>query len=417
MKITNVEFFHLNPRLCDRYQGHEVRMGGIDTQTAFCVTLDNGIKGYGDERGHSSLSEMQIEALVDQSPFNYLAGTLSTGLMGALYDAMGKAIDEPAYKLFGQKVRDRIPVAAWTRPAAPTDFASEIQRAAAEGYTIFKMHSAAQHDVIEQTRAAQEVAPLGFKVHWDFNHNRPSTSVLRIIDELEQFPVVGFLEDPLYPYDIEGWRILRAKTSLPLLMHVPQLGGGPEIQRDVADLYMIGEVGIGDSIRRGLAAAAAGLSTVVQLTGGTLCKALAMHLAAVMPNVSHSTNLDDQYAEDITGGRLEISEGSTPVPEGPGLGVEVDEKILVELSTRPKSELPRHLNVLSLPGGTTYYTSTISSVDQHGNNLPHMTGFTEGNIRGIHSTVWNDDGSKEFEQIYSEVLRTGKVKTEGAPTG
>ena len=53
MKITNVEFFHLNPHLCDRYQGHEVRMGGIDTQTAFCVTLDNGIKGYGDERGHS----------------------------------------------------------------------------------------------------------------------------------------------------------------------------------------------------------------------------------------------------------------------------------------------------------------------------------------------------------------------------
>ena len=38
MKITNVEFFHLNPRLCDRYQGHEVRFSGIDTQTVFRVT-------------------------------------------------------------------------------------------------------------------------------------------------------------------------------------------------------------------------------------------------------------------------------------------------------------------------------------------------------------------------------------------
>ena len=32
MKITNVEFFHLNPRLCDRYQGHKVRFSGIDTR-------------------------------------------------------------------------------------------------------------------------------------------------------------------------------------------------------------------------------------------------------------------------------------------------------------------------------------------------------------------------------------------------
>ena len=71
-----------------------------------------------------------------------------------------------------------------------------------------------------------------------------------------------------------------------------------------------------------------------------------MHLGAVMPNVSHSTNLDDQYAEDATGGRLEVSEGSTPVPEGPGLGVEVDERILAELAARPKSELPRHVGIL-----------------------------------------------------------------------
>ena len=55
MKITNVEFFHLNPRLCDRYQGHEVRFAGIDTQTVFRVTLDNGVVGYGDERGHALL--------------------------------------------------------------------------------------------------------------------------------------------------------------------------------------------------------------------------------------------------------------------------------------------------------------------------------------------------------------------------
>ena len=147
-------------------------------------------------------------------------------------------------------------------------------------------------------------------------------------------------------------------------MHVPQLGGGAEILNGCADLYMVGEVGIGTSFRRGFAAATAELSTVIQLTGGTLSKALAMHLGAVLPNVSHSVNLDDQYAEDATGGRLEIDEGSTPVPEGPGLGIDIDEEKLAELAARPKSELPTHVGVLELPGGSTYYTPSIPSAEQ-----------------------------------------------------
>ena len=217
------------------------------------------------------------------------------------------------------------------------------------------MHTCAHHCVIEQTRAAEEVAPDGFKVHYDFNHNRTETDTLRIIDEVERSSVVGILEDPIRWQNIDGWRRLRERTSLPLLMHVPQLGGGAEILNGCADLYMVGEIGIGTSFRRGFAAATAELSTVIQLTGGAF-KSPAMHLGAVLPNVSHSVNLDDQYAEDATGGRLEIDEGSTPVPEGPGLGIDVDEEKLAELEARPKSELPTHVGVLELPGGSTYYT-------------------------------------------------------------
>ena len=39
------------------------------------------------------------------------------GLAAALYDAMGKYLEIPAYKLMGPKVRDRVAVAAWTRPS------------------------------------------------------------------------------------------------------------------------------------------------------------------------------------------------------------------------------------------------------------------------------------------------------------
>lgn len=403
MRIEHVEALHINPRLYERNKGHEVRFNGIDTQTVFRVTCDNGVVGYGDTRGHSSLSEQQTNALVGRSPFDFVAADLNVGLMGALYDAMGKHLDVPAHKIMGQKVRDRVPVAAWTRPASPEDFALEIQRAAGEGYMYFKMHTCEHHCVIEQTRAAEEVAPDGFKIHFDFNHNRTEAATLRIIDEIERSSVVGILEDPIRWQNIDGWRRLRQRTSLPLLMHVPQLGGGQEMLNGCADLYMVGEVGIGTSFKRGFAAAAAELSTVIQLTGGTLSKALAMHLGAVLPNVSHSVNLDDQYAEDATGGRLEIDEGSTPVPEGAGLGVEIDEDKLAELAARPKSELPLHVGVLELPGGSTYYTPSIPSVER-------ISGFPEGNVRGIRSRVWNDDGSDAFKAIYERVQREGHFK-------
>tara|TARA_B100001250_G_scaffold356936_2_gene332329 strand:+ start:5713 stop:6927 length:1215 start_codon:yes stop_codon:yes gene_type:complete len=403
MRIENIETIKINPQLRNHNKGHEVRFAGIDTQTIFRVTCDNGIIGYGDSRGHIHLAEAEIEKIIGNSPFEFIGADLHMGLMGALYDAMGKHIDQPAYKLIGQKVRDRIPVAAWTRPASPEDFANEIERASKDGYRIFKMHTCPHHCVIEQTRAAEEVAPDGFRIHYDFNHNRSEADTLRIIDQVERSPVVGFLEDPLRWQNIEGWKMLRQRTSLPLLMHVPQLGGGPEIVYGCADLYMVGEVGFGNSLRRGFTAASSELSTVIQLTGGTLSKAFAMHLGAVLPAVSHSVNLDDQYAEDVTSQRLEVDEGATPVPNGPGLGVNVDESILKKLSGRPKSELPKHVGILELPGGSIYYTSSIPAVES-------ITGFSEGNVIGIKSQIWNDDGSEKFESIYTRVKKEGAYK-------
>ena len=401
MKITAVEAIPINPPLAARNAAQKVRFSGIDTQTIYKITGDNGIVGWGDSRGHSSLSEAQIGQLIDQNPFNFINADLPTGLIGALYDLMGKYLEVPAYKLMGPKVRDRVPVAAWTRPASPEDLALEVQRAAAEGYMIFKIHTCEHYDVLEQTRAVEEVAPHGFKMHYDFNHNRPSTAVLALVQELEKSPVVGFLEDPLRWQDIEGWRLLRQKTFLPILMHVPQLGGGPEMLHGCADLYMIGEIGIAASIRRGYAASEVNASTVIQLTGGTLSKAMALHLGAVIPNVSHSTNLDDQYDEDATGGRIEIVEGSSPVPQGPGLGVEVDEAILQRLAAIPNTQIPRHIGILHLAGGHKYYTPSIPSVSR-------LTGFLEGNIRGVRAEVWDDDGSADFAAAYERVQREGQ---------
>jgi len=241
-------------------------------------------------------------------------------------------------------------------------------------------------------------------MHYDFNHNRISTDVLRLVQELEQSSVVGFLEDPLVWRDIDGWRRLREKTFIPILMHVPQLGGGPEVIHGCADLYMIGEnYSVGGTLARGHACAQANVSTVLQLTGGTLTKALALHMAAVLPNVSHTINLDDQCEEDATGVRIEIAEGSSPVPEAPGLGYEVDEQLVKKLAANPTTVIPRNIGILHQPGGQKLYTLSFPSVSQ-------QTGFAEGTVRGLRLELWNDDGSSEFDQCFERLQQEGSFR-------
>ena len=399
MKIINVEFFQINPKLAARYADQKPRFSGMDKQTVFKVSTDNGIVGYGDSTSHLTMSEQEINRLIDRSPFDFINAALPNGLMGALYDVMGKHIEQPAYKLMGPKVRDRVPVAAWTRSTSPEDLAKEIQRAAAEGYMMFKMHTSAFFDVLELVYAVEEVAPTGFKMHFDFNHNRPAAQVIRLIYELEKSPVIGIIEDPLVWSDIEGWRRLREQTMIPLLMHFPQLGGGPEIINGCADLYMIGDK-LGPTLARGYACAEANVSTVIQWTGGTLAKAMALHLGAVIPNVSHAINLDDLYSEDVTGGRIEIEAGSSPVPESPGLGIDVDEQALERIKQNPVTVIPRYISRLLLPGGHVYHSIGHPDVSR-------QTGFMEGNIRGVRLQIWEEDGSVEWQNTYDRLEQSG----------
>ena len=401
MKIINVEAYPIYPRFAERNQDKLVRFRQINHRTIVKIETDNGIVGYGDYRqGPPSAGE--IEPLIDRNPFDFVHNDFHMAIGGALWDVMGKHLEVPAYKLLGPKLRERVPVAAWSRPAPPEDMVKEVERAAEEGYRIYKMHTCEHYDVFEQNRAVEEVAPEGFKMQWDFNSNRDLATVLPIVKGLEKSRVVGFIEDPLVRGDVEGWRRLREQAEVPLIMHIPVLGGLQEMLQGMADAFIVGEYcgGLGDAYARGMAYGKANVQAVIQLTGGTLPKAMAMHLGVVLPTVGHSINLDDQYEEDVVENRLEIVEGASPVPEGPGLGVEVNEEALARLAAGAAPEMPRHIGVLRLPQGNVLYTPSLPA-------LSKLTGFAEGTIRGLDFTVWEEDGSKEFAAALDRLEREG----------
>ena len=377
-------------------------MHDIDHHIVVRVRTDTGLIGYGDEEDDASpIPEATIARVVGRSPFDFINSDLRMSLAMALYDVMGKHLGVPAYKLMGQKVRDAVPAAAWTRPCPPDVFREEVRRAVAEGYRVFKMHSSPLYDVIEQTRAAEEVAPPGFRLHWDFNHTRTPGVVLPIVEELRRHPIVGFIEDPLPWDDLDGWRSLRSKTRIPLVMHIPPLAAAQRGVLEAADLYMIGARGIGRAMRQGYAYGAANKQVIIQQTGNTLMKAMTLHQAAVLPTATaHTVNADDQYAEDITTTRIPVVEGSSRVPEAPGLGVEVDEEALRRAAARKPLPRPEFVGVTRLAGGAALYT--LGDPD-----LARITGFEEGAQPGIRLERWVADGSAAYRDTLDRLRREG----------
>ena len=403
MKIVDVEIIPIRPRLAERYDHRRFDLRQIDCRNVFRVTTDNGIVGYGDTRTRRDPPpRSSVEHFIDRDPFEFINST-EGDLNGAIYDVLGKHLEQPAYRLMGEKVRDRVKVAAWTRPASPDDFAKEIQRSVDQGYMTFKMHSCKYFDVLEQTRAAEEVAPEGFKIHWDFNGDsggpRTIGGVLQLIKHIEEnHPIVGFIEDALTRSDLESWCQLREKMNVPLVMHVPPLGGIHEVVHGAADIYMIGS-GHG-GLRRGFAYAALNIPTIMQAEAGTIGKAFALHTAAVLPTMTqHAINLDDQYEEDYATTEIPVVDGFSPVPEGPGLGIEVDEEALRRMAGQQEQEIPRVVGILRMPGGSVYHGPEY--VDPDGE---------EGTVRGMQSELWTADGTEKFAAAYRRVQAEGVVQ-------
>ena len=216
------------------------------------------------------------------SPFDWLAAGQDLPLNMAAYDLMGKYLEIPAWKMIGPQVRTRIPVAAWTVSQEPEALQREVKHAASLGYRWIKYHIDEIQNVLDQTRAMQEVAPKGFRVHFDFNVNSTLSHVEPILREMEKFPVVGRIEDPIRISDTEGWRHLTETCKSEILVHH---GPAEFMNRGLCDGSMAGHAPIGSAIRVAALADSAGLPFMLQQCGGFINQAF---LARYVSEVGYS---------------------------------------------------------------------------------------------------------------------------------
>jgi L-alanine-DL-glutamate epimerase-like enolase superfamily enzyme len=354
MRIVEIEshevmlpYQEFNARTLARYHGRE-----IQRRTILIAHTDTGLEGCGESWGRLDAEPLRARYL-GTDPFDWMNTESDLAMGMALYDLMGQHLGVPVWKLLGPKVRSWVPVSYWTVSQAPESMAAEVRQAARLGYRWLKYHVDEIQNVLAQAEAMQRVAPDGFRVHFDFNASLDCYAIGSLLQELERFPVAGRFEDILPSSDEDGYRLLREKARLPIIIH----HGPPEVMvKKLCDGYMAGHAPLGLALKVGAVAELTNTPVMYQQCGGMINRAFLAHEAAVIrkATIDH-VDLGHLWKEDVTREILPVVSGSVAVPTGPGLGVRIDREKLERYTQAPPEPTGRFLVRVRYSDGLTLY--------------------------------------------------------------
>lgn len=384
-----------------RYHGQN-----IQARTVYRVSTNLGLIGYGERWGKNSLTDADFKPYLGTSPFDWLGHRKSLFLNMAFYDLMGKYLDIPTWKLLGPQVRKRIPIAFWTVSQTPEAMATEVRQAAKAGYRWLKYHVDEVQNVIAQTRAMQAVAPSEFRVHYDFNANAQLEDVLPVLKKLETFPVAGRFEDVIVASDRAGWKKIRQQIKRPILGHHVPLDF---ITAGLLDGYMASHAAIGNNIKIAGLAEETQVPIMLQQCGGTLNQAFLAHQAAVFPmaTIDH-VNLCRLWEKDVTDKLMPVRNGHVDLPDGPGLGITINEEKLTEMAKRPPPTYQPFLVQIRYQDGPTIYCRHNPDLPGATDNLRFLGRLLGKNIPGpkpaydnpVLTRLLDANNEKDFQRLW-----------------
>jgi D-galactarolactone cycloisomerase len=262
----------------------------------------------------------------------------------AVWDLAGRALGVPVATLLGGAVRDRVTAYAsgpfMRRGADPyANYEAEVADYLKKGFRAFKIRAGitpAKDEAI--VRALRALAGPDVSIALDINQGYLVRTALELDERLRGLGAL-WIEEPIQPDDIAGYRFLAGK------MHAPLAGGEalaglkafadflPPRTFDIVqpDLSICG----GFTVARALAALGeANDVPVIAHTFGTPINFYAsLQLAAVLP--AHRVTADLAYpllehdvGENAMRARFPITavsgDGTVAIPDRPGIGFEVD---------------------------------------------------------------------------------------------
>jgi len=254
------------------------------------------------------------------------------GFEMALYDAVGKAVGWPVWRLLGGLAQPKVLVTYWCGRKTPADIRRVAERAVAGKFQAVKIKGRPGDPVVKAVEAIAAVNPR-LKVTVDFNgYHKTVDEFLPIGQGLDAIGNIQVLEDPINKADLAGYRELRRRLKSPLALH---LGNPKEMLKAIAaEACTIFNTGpnptMASFLHNAYLAGAAGMP-VWHGSGHELgiLDAAMLHTCAAAANCTLPSDiLSHQRVDDLIAKPIEIRESYAVVPDRPGLGVELDEDAL-----------------------------------------------------------------------------------------
>ena len=361
MKITHV--------ICQvlRIESVEAKTAGTQDTVIIRIRTDEGLEGIGEADASPEVVKSIIDApyshtiacglreiLIGEDPLEtdriwskMYRRTMYYGRRGvvitamaavdlALWDLKGKALNQPIWRLLGGRHHDRIPAYASILFGRDGSETCEIaQRWREAGYRAIKFgwepmgeSEALDIELVRGGRqgiGGENTLLIDAGCVWD------ARTALRRAEAFNEFGI-GWLEEPLEQDDIDGYVWLRDRSPVLIAAGEGECGRAafrPWIDRHALDVYQV------DLARNGFTEAAY-IRQRVEEIGARVCNhcyKTPISVAACLHWISTSKSAfifedcveDSPLRHELTHEQLQAVDGRIAVPDGPGLGITLNE--------------------------------------------------------------------------------------------
>jgi galactonate dehydratase len=356
MKIARIETFYVPPRwLFVRVESDEGGVGwGEASLEGWAEAVDGAFEALRDRfLGHDPFRIEDVFQIGYRGGFYRGGPVLMSALAGleqALWDLKGRALGLPAWEMMGGRVRDKVRAYAWIGGDRPHEIGEAAAARRGQGFSAVKMNATADLDWIGTPRLFDEVVArveaaqaAGMDVGLDFHGRVHRPMAKQLAKALEPLGLL-FIEEPLLSENPEGLAQLAQLVSTPIA-----LGERLHSRWDFKPFFEAGAVdiiqpdlshcgGILEARRIAAMAEAYDVAVAPHCPLGPLALAACLQVAATAPNVAlqemslgiHYNVGGDLYTFCKDPAPLTANDGWLSVPQGPGLGIDIDEEAVRE---------------------------------------------------------------------------------------
>jgi L-alanine-DL-glutamate epimerase-like enolase superfamily enzyme len=269
----------------------------------------------------------------------------------ACWDIAGKHFGAPISHLIGGEFRTNVRVYAngwYDKCVTPEQFGVRAKKFASMGYTALKFDPFGTHyDSIDRNgvetayarvKAVRDATngkvDLLIEHHGRFDPN----SAIMIARRLEEFDPL-FMEEPVHPDNMEGLRKYRESVDLRVALGeriLTKEQAAYVISNNLVDYLQIDITNIGGlTVAKKVAAIAEayGVEMAFHNAFGPVQNAVTIQVDASLPNFLIQESFYDcfpNWKRQLVRDGSKVENGQTTVPTKPGIGVDVDEKVLAE---------------------------------------------------------------------------------------